>query len=378
MRKKYTNILGKKSSREYLPLASVRSPHQRIALYNEARMYSVIASYLNAVATILNQVRLAVIDDAGNSYNDLLPRNFQNQFTKAIIERIVYGSGVLEVTYTKTLEIADVCVRPIPTFLANEIELDENNNIVSLTQQAVTGRYNYSRATLPREKLIIINENPDLCTGSKLEGCISEYIALKNLEEILLIGADRALVGVPHFQLPDEPTDDELNRLEAIAASLHSSDDLLIITRAAEVGDPSTGTTYKTGYGFDLKTVETSPLDQLNAIIHSKQKTLATVLMSQFLLLDGGSYALSKNHSDLFLLSLKGLLEEAIDDIERDLLLPLADEKGLPPLYMVASDFVPVTVEDLNAMLPLVTAGVVGAEQVAEIAADVVGRDGGM
>jgi hypothetical protein len=179
---------------------------------------------------------------------------------------------------------------------------------------------------IPIEKFLLFRtesnrQNPE--GRSLLRGAYRAWWFKKRLEEILAVGAERDLVGLPDMQVPPKimspaagPEEKQLRQsLETLVQQIRR-DEREGLVRPAELdteGKP-------TGYKFSLVSSGGSRQIDLNkAITRYDQHTLTSVLF-QFLLLgqnEKGSFALADTQTDLAGYALGAFLDSIVDVFNR-------------------------------------------------------------
>jgi len=173
-------------------------------------------------------------------------------------------------------------------------DMDENGGLKGITQ-ATWKSDKYQFIDIPAEKLLIFTNEKE---GSNFEGVSILRTAYKhwyykdNLYRIDAIAAERHALGVPHFTHPADASKEDKDRLDALGQRMYANEQAYI--RTAD------------GYTFEVKGLTGTIKDIMPSIQHHDRKIAESVL-ADFIDLgsgDTGSWALSKDKSSFFLMSL--------------------------------------------------------------------------
>lgn len=194
---------------------------------------------------------------------------------------------------------------------------------------------------------------------SLLRAAYRPWYFIKNLEDIEAIGVERDLAGVPVMYVPKEVLANQETaqpwarvvrdlRFNAQAGLLLPSEPY----RSAN-GDPTNTPQYR----LELLSSSNSRQVSIGAIVERHERAIARLLLADFLMLGQGatgSFALSRDKTDLFLQSLKSL-NNAFEAVVNTKLLPrLWALNGLPPEIMPrlsADDVAPANLVELSQYL---------------------------
>jgi len=218
-----------------------------------------------------------------------------DDFLRLALTMLPFGHAVFE----KVFELQDGKVRwrkfaPRPVSTVSAFTYDEQGGPkgVKHLKLADTG---YSEVFIPVEKLLIFSnrmEGGDLRGQSVLRSAYRNWLIKDFLYKITNIGIERNFVGTPQITLPPEWSDDDYNRAIEIVEDLRSAE------KAGVVLPPE--------YVLSLFEGKRGMMEVLPYIDHQDQMILRSVL-AQFINLgsgDVGSFALSQDHSNLFLMTL--------------------------------------------------------------------------
>lgn len=176
---------------------------------------------------------------------------------------------------------------------------------------------------IPINKLILFRtrihkNNPE--GMSVLRNCYRAWSIKKVIEELEGIGIERDLVGLPVLIPPEEfDLDDPDN------ATVKSwAQDLITHIRR----DEQEGVVLPPGWKLELTGSPGQRQFDTNEVIDRWDKRIAMSMLGQFIMLGmdkTGSYALSDNQSDIFMLSLVGWIENIAETINRFAVNPLIE-----------------------------------------------------
>ncbi|MDD4985107.1 MAG: DUF935 family protein [Dehalococcoidales bacterium] len=193
--------------------------------------------------------------------------------------------------------------------------LDENGGLAGIEQHTWKNDQ-YKLITIPVDKLLVFTNEKE---GSNFEGVSILRTAYKhwyykdNLYRIDGIAAERHATGVPVFKHPSTAQKTDKDRLDEMGQHLQAHEQQYI--RLAE------------DYDFDIKGVTGAVREIMPSINHHDRKIAESVL-ADFLDLGGGergSWALSKDKSSFFLMSLGAVGKNITDTINEYVIKPLVD-----------------------------------------------------
>lgn len=169
---------------------------------------------------------------------------------------------------------------------------------------------------LPIDKCILFTTrrergNPE--GYSILRNAWSPYYIKTNMEEIEVISAERDMTGIPYIRLPAGATEDDKEKALEILERIKWDDQAGIVL-------PTFGEQDHQKWEFGVVGSPGAPRIDPNVVIRRCAVSIARSVLAQFLTLgqEGvGSYALSRDHKDLFHLAIKGWLDRIEDTINR-------------------------------------------------------------
>ena len=206
--------------------------------------------------------------------------------------------------------------------------------------------------------------NGDASGRSILRNAYTSYEYLNNLQSIEAIAVERELAGIPVARIPSE-------YLSGNASSDQQSfvQNLSTILRDVKFNEqgyivlPSDTYPDKDGAPTNIRLVDVELMSSsgtrninIDPIVRRYQHDIARSVLSEFLLLgsQGGSYALSKTKTDLFLRALESYIQAIVDVLNKQLVELLWQLNGLDYSLMptiVAGDVAPHDLRELSSFL---------------------------
>ena len=195
-------------------------------------------------------------------------------------------------------------------------ELDESGGLKGMIQYAFKGG-RFQEIPIPVESLLLFTMDRE---GSNFEGTSCYRSAYKHwlikdtLYKISGIGMERQAVGVPIITLPENADPKEIDAAEQAVEDLRANEKMGLVLPNGYVATILEG---------KLKASE------LLALIQHHDSMIAKCVLAEFLQLGqegkGGSYALSKDKSDFFLMSCEGYTKNICDTVNRHAIPQLID-----------------------------------------------------
>lgn len=181
--------------------------------------------------------------------------------------------------------------------------------------------------------------NGDPSGRSILRNAYTSYEYLNNLQAIEAIAVERELAGIPVARIPSEylsadatPSQAAFRQnLEQILRDVKFNEQGYIITPSDTYPD-------KDGSPTNIKLVDVELMSSsgnrnidIDPIVRRYQHDIARSVLSEFLMLgsQGGSYALSKSKTDLFLRALESYVQQIVDVLNKQLVERLWELNGL-------------------------------------------------
>jgi hypothetical protein len=187
----------------------------------------------------------------------------------------------------------------------------------------------YQEVTIPMEKGILYRlsyekNNPE--GRSIFRPAWTSYYFWKNISTIEAIGVERDLAGLPRVTMPDgvNPDDTDANSDAAKANKM---------VRNVR-NDEQAGIVLPFGWQFDLVSTGGSRQFDTDKIISRYENRMLMVALAQFLMLgsgDTGSYALSKDQTDFFVMSVNAVADSLAETFTSYAIAPLLKYNGYDP-----------------------------------------------
>jgi hypothetical protein len=247
----------------------------------------------------------------------------------------------------------------------NKFDVDYQTGDVLGIEQSVTNLTgsNY----IPLNKSLYYHTtslNGDPSGRSILRNAYTSYEYLNNLQAIEAIAVERELAGIPVARIPAEYLSGDAS--DAQASFVNSLQTILRDVKFNEQGYiilPSDTYPDKDGAPTNIRLVDVELMSSngsrnidINPIINRYQHDIARSVLSEFLLLgtSGGSYALSKSKTDLFLRALESYIQAIVDVLNKQLVESLWQLNGLNYDLMpiiVAGDVAPHDLREIASFL---------------------------
>jgi len=229
------------------------------------------------------------------------------------------------------------------------------------------GSYGNQKHYIPSRKSLYYRTtsiNNDPAGRPIIRNAYTSYEYLNNLQAIEAIAVERELAGIPVARIPAE-------YLSADATSAQRSflNELQTILRDVKFNEqgyvvlPSDTYPGKEGEPTDIRMVDVELMSSqgnrnidIDPIVRRYQHDIARSVLSEFLMLgsQGGSYALSKSKTDLFLRALESYIQTIVDVLNKQLVERLWELNGLEYKLMpkiVAGDVAPHDLKELGSYL---------------------------
>jgi len=255
-------------------------------------------------------------------------------FIDEVLTMIPFGWAYMEVVYKRRDEDARIGWQKVALRGQDSLmrwELDETGGIHGMWQQAMTPTgMGFTQALIPIEKSVLFRterekNNPE--GYSFLRNAYTAYYKKTNLEEIEAIGAEREATG--HLVITPPVGADDTDKAEAQnILERYKVDDQMGFYL------PRVGKEEWERWQVDvIKTAGQRGYD-LDRIIQRYQGEIAMAFLAQFLRLGQsgqkvGSYALSRDQRDLFHLSIKSIMDNIEETINRYMVTPLMKLNGV-------------------------------------------------
>jgi hypothetical protein len=295
---------------EFLPQLQGR---RGIQIYREmSENDSIIGACLYAIEQTMREMRWSVMTPKGRSGKQLtsfLSENMKgmthswNDMVGDILSMLRYGWAYFEIVYRRDRKGRilwhKIALRKQDSM--DRWELDDNGSILGMVQNPAP---TYQFFFIPIQKSLLFRtkldaDNPE--GKSILRTAYHDWYYKKNLEEIEAIGCERDLAGIPILTLPDnfnfdgEKEKQQLDAAKRLVANLRRDEQDGVVLP----------------FGWKLELLSSPGKRQFNTteIINRYNKSIASSVLAEFILLGmerTGSYALSKDLTDMFFLCLEG------------------------------------------------------------------------
>jgi hypothetical protein len=352
---------------------------------------STVGAVMYSVEQILRDVELDV-----KPANDTAEAKTEADFVKSVLDDmdhtlddhiaeaigyLSYGFGWFEVMYKRRAGPAErspkkhskftdgrIGVRKIASrapWTINKFDVDQKTGDVLGIEQEVgfMGGKNY----IPTNKSLYYRTtslNGDPSGRSILRNAYTSYEYLNNLQAIEAIAVERELAGIPVARIPAEYLSGDASAAQS--GFVHNLQQILRDVKFNEQGYiilPSDTYPDKDGAPTNVRLVDIELMASngkrnidINPIVSRYQHDIARSVLSEFLLLgtSGGSYALSKSKTDLFLRALESYIQAIVDVLNKQLVERLWQLNGLNYDLMptiVAGDVAPHDLREIASFL---------------------------
>ena len=208
--------------------------------------------------------------------------------------------------------------------------------------------------------------NGDPSGRSILRNAYTSYEYLNNLQAIEAIAVERELAGIPVARIPSEYLSSDASsaqaafrtNLEGILRDVKFNEQGYIITPSDTYPDKDGSPTNVRLVDIELMSSSGTRNIDIDPIVSRYQHDIARSVLSEFLLLGahsaGGSYALSKSKTDLFLRALESYIGAITDVLNKQLIERLWQLNGLSydtMPYIEAGDVAPHDLREIAAFL---------------------------
>jgi len=196
---------------------------------------------------------------------------------------------------------------------------------------------------IPRSRMLLfrtVSSNNDPTGKSLLEGAYTDWVDLIDANKIQMTGLRRSLLGIPYARIHSKMAADAKNNKSAAAAIRAVKSAVINVDSRKDEGFILPSDRDENGHLLaEVRIMGSeegggnSKIQDAKIIIDSKEQTIARSMLAQFMTLQGkgGSYALSKNQSEVFINSLKGYMTQ-IEGIMNNEAIPrlfIANKEGI-------------------------------------------------
>lgn len=362
-----------------------------IQKYREMRdNNAIVGSVMYAVEQTLRDVKIDVVpadqSEAAKAEAEFLKsvladmdHSLDDHISEAL-SYLTYGFSWFEVVYKKREgdarsnkknskhEDGRIGVRKIAIrapWTVEKFEVDPaSGEILGMYQEAVWGK---TPKMIPVEKSLYYRTtslNNDPSGRSVLRNAYVSYSYLNKIQGYEAVAIERELNGVPVGRMPaeylssDATADQQTLRsqFERILRDLKNNDQGYALLPSDLYVDADGKPTNQRLMDVELITANGSRSIDIDPVVKRYQHDIARSLMAEFLMLgsSGGSYALSKTKTDLFLRSLESYINAIVDVLNKQLVERLWQLNGLDWATMpklVAGDVAPHDLREIASFL---------------------------
>jgi hypothetical protein len=352
---------------------------------------STVGAVMYAVEQILRDVDLHV-----TPANDSDAAKVEKEFVESVLDDmdhtlddhvsdalsyLSYGFGWFEVIYKRRVGPTErspkkhskytdgrIGVRKIAArapWTINKFDVDQKTGDVLGVEQSV-GIMNGSNY-IPTNKSLYYRTtslNGDPSGRSILRNAYTSYEYLNNLQAIEAIAVERELAGIPVARIPAEYLSGDasaaqsgfVHNLQQILRDVKFNEQGYIILPSDTYPDKDGSPTNQRLVDVELMASNGKRNIDINPIVSRYQHDIARSMLSEFLLLgtSGGSYALSKSKTDLFLRALESYIQAIVDVLNKQLVERLWQLNGLSYDLMptiIAGDVAPHDLREISSFL---------------------------
>lgn len=257
-------------------------------------------------------------------------------------------------------------IAPRAQWTINRFEVDnQSGDIYGFYQDVSSG---FGTNYIPMRKAILYRTttiNGDPSGRSILRNAYSSYERLNAIQQYEAIGIERELAGIPHAEVPAEYLSGDateaqqavLNQLKEILRDLKFNEQGFLITPSDTYPGKDGEPTNQKLVSVKLISSEGTRNIDIDPVVKRYQHDIARSVLTEFVMLgggSGGSYALSKSKSDIFLRSLESYINTIVDVLNKQLVEPLWRLNGLDFKLMPkikAGDIAPHDLKELGGFL---------------------------
>jgi hypothetical protein len=248
----------------------------------------------------------------------------------------------------------------------NRFDVDVTTGTVLGIEQSV-GNFVNTKNYIPANKSLYYRTtslNGDPSGRSILRNAYTSYEFLNNLQMIEAIAVERELAGIPVARVPAEYLGPDataaqsqfVSSLQTILRDVKFNEQGYIILPSDVYTDTEGKLSNNRLVDIELMSSSGTRNIEIDPIVRRYQHDIARSVLSEFLLLgsQGGSYALSKSKTDLFLRALESYIQAIVDVLNKQLVERLWELNGLNYDLMPtieAGDVAPHDLREIAAFL---------------------------
>ena len=250
----------------------------------------------------------------------------------------------------------------------SRFDVDQKTGDILGMYQDTGQAYSDGKHYIPTKKSLyyrttVINNDPS--GRSILRNAYTSYTYLNNLQTIEAIAVERELAGIPVARIPadylaaDASAEQKsfLGGVQQVLRDTKFNEQGYIILPSDMYPDKDGAPSNTRLVDIELMSASGNRNIDIDPIIRRYQHDIARSVLSEFLMLGGGStgsYALSKSKTDLFLRALEAYIQTIVDVLNKQLVEPLWQLNALDPKLMpkiVAGDVAPHDLKELGSYL---------------------------
>src|SRR5210317_1304877 len=289
----------------------------------------------------------SVLDDMDHTLDDHIAESLSNLSYGFAWFEVIYKrrTGPTERSDKKRSKYTDgrMGVRKIAIrapWTISRFDVDQQTGDVKGIYQDGSG-YNNSNYIPTRKSLYYRTTtiNGDPAGRSILRNAYTSYEYVNNLQSIEAIAVERELAGIPVARIPAEYLSGDataaqsgfVNNLQSILRDVKFNEQGYIILPSDTYPDKDGAPSSTRLVDIELMASNGKRNIDINPIVSRYQHDIARSVLSEFLLLgsSGGSYALSKSKTDLFLRALESYIQAIVDVLNKQLVERLWQLNGL-------------------------------------------------
>ncbi len=228
--------------------------------------------------------------------------------------------------------------------------------------------------------------NGDPSGRSILRNAYTSYEYLNNLQSIEAIAVERELAGIPVARIPAEYLSGDasaaqsgfVQNLQQVLRDVKFNEQGYIILPSDTYPDKDGAPSSTRLVDVELMASNGKRNIDINPIVSRYQHDIARSMLSEFLLLgtSGGSYALSKSKTDLFLRALESYIQAIVDVLNKQLVERLWQLNGLNYDMMPtieAGDVAPHDLREISSFLRNLNGAGIDVSSHPEVISDLMG-----
>jgi hypothetical protein len=384
-----------------------------IQKYREMRdNNAIVGSIMYAVEQTLRDVKIEVkpADDSAaakqeadflQSVLDDMDHSLDDHISEAL-SYLTYGFSWFEVVYKRRegdfrspkknskyedgrIGIKKIAIRAPWTVEGFEVN-QQTGEILGMYQEAAWGK---RPAMIPTEKSVYYRTtslNNDPSGRSVLRNAYVSYTYLNKIQSYEATAIERELHGVPVGRMPAEYMSSDASvdqvalrgQFERILRDLKNNEQGYALLPSDLYVDADGKPTNQRLMDIELITANGSRSIDIDPVVKRYQHDIARSLMAEFLMLgsSGGSYALSKTKTDLFLRSLESYINTIVDVLNKQLVERLWQLNGLSWDVMpklVAGDVAPHDLREIASFLRNINGAGIELQDQVEVVEDLMG-----